>query len=152
MRTYSPKASEISRTWYVLDAEGLVLGRMATEVARQAGAALALEIDSADSAALASRLRLATDSGPAVLMLPDPALERPARGQGVGDDADRQAGRSYEGEVARARLGDALVEDLGGLLERPGHRFRGVGQGLAQHCSEICPGISGAVDPISRSW
>jgi len=34
VRTYSPKASEITRTWYVLDAEGLVLGRMATEVAR----------------------------------------------------------------------------------------------------------------------
>ena len=34
MRTYSPKASEITRNWYVLDAEGLVLGRMATEVAR----------------------------------------------------------------------------------------------------------------------
>jgi large subunit ribosomal protein L13 len=33
VRTYSPKASEISRTWYVVDAEGLVLGRMATEVA-----------------------------------------------------------------------------------------------------------------------
>lgn len=34
MRTYSPKASEIERSWYVVDAEGLVLGRMATEVAR----------------------------------------------------------------------------------------------------------------------
>ncbi len=34
MRTYSPKASEIERTWFVVDAEGLVLGRMATEVAR----------------------------------------------------------------------------------------------------------------------
>jgi large subunit ribosomal protein L13 len=34
VRTYSPKASDISRTWYVVDAEGLVLGRMATEVAR----------------------------------------------------------------------------------------------------------------------
>jgi len=34
LRTYSPKASEISRQWYVVDAEGLVLGRMATEVAR----------------------------------------------------------------------------------------------------------------------
>lgn len=33
-RTYSPKASEINRSWYVVDAEGLVLGRMATEVAR----------------------------------------------------------------------------------------------------------------------
>jgi large subunit ribosomal protein L13 len=34
VRTYSPKASEIERSWYVVDAEGLVLGRMATEVAR----------------------------------------------------------------------------------------------------------------------
>lgn len=34
MPTYSPKASEIQRRWYVVDAEGLVLGRMATEVAR----------------------------------------------------------------------------------------------------------------------
>jgi large subunit ribosomal protein L13 len=32
--TYSPKASEIQRAWFVVDADGLVLGRMATEVAR----------------------------------------------------------------------------------------------------------------------
>ena len=34
MRTYAPKASEIERAWFVVDAEGMVLGRMATEVAR----------------------------------------------------------------------------------------------------------------------
>lgn len=34
MKTYTPKASEIQRGWHVVDAEGLVLGRMATEVAR----------------------------------------------------------------------------------------------------------------------
>ncbi len=34
VRTYSPRASEIEREWYVVDAEGLTLGRMATEVAR----------------------------------------------------------------------------------------------------------------------
>ncbi len=34
MATYSPKKSEIQRDWHVIDAEGLVLGRMATEVAR----------------------------------------------------------------------------------------------------------------------
>jgi large subunit ribosomal protein L13 len=32
--TYSPKASEIQRAWHVVDAEGMVLGRLATEVAR----------------------------------------------------------------------------------------------------------------------
>ena len=34
MPTYSPKASEIQRAWHVVDADGLVLGRLATEVAR----------------------------------------------------------------------------------------------------------------------
>lgn len=34
MSTYSPKATEIERAWVVIDAEGLVLGRLATEVAQ----------------------------------------------------------------------------------------------------------------------
>ncbi|MFM7510135.1 MAG: 50S ribosomal protein L13 [Actinomycetota bacterium] len=34
MPTYSPSANDIERSWYVVDAEGLTLGRMATEVAR----------------------------------------------------------------------------------------------------------------------
>jgi len=32
--TYSPKASEITRAWHVIDTEGLVLGRLCTEAAR----------------------------------------------------------------------------------------------------------------------
>jgi large subunit ribosomal protein L13 len=34
MKTYTPKVSEIQREWFVVDAEGIVLGRLATEVAR----------------------------------------------------------------------------------------------------------------------
>jgi large subunit ribosomal protein L13 len=34
VRTYTPSASEIQRDWHVVDAEGMVLGRLATEVAR----------------------------------------------------------------------------------------------------------------------
>ena len=34
MRTYSPKVSEITKAWHVIDADGLVLGRLCTEVAR----------------------------------------------------------------------------------------------------------------------
>jgi large subunit ribosomal protein L13 len=34
MKTYTPKPSEIQRDWYVVDAEGMILGRLATEVAR----------------------------------------------------------------------------------------------------------------------
>jgi large subunit ribosomal protein L13 len=32
--TYTPKPADITRAWHVVDAEGLVLGRVATEVAR----------------------------------------------------------------------------------------------------------------------
>lgn len=34
MRTYSPKAGEITRTWHVVDATDVVLGRLASNVAK----------------------------------------------------------------------------------------------------------------------
>jgi large subunit ribosomal protein L13 len=33
VRTFSPKVTEIERAWYVVDADGLVLGRLASSVA-----------------------------------------------------------------------------------------------------------------------
>lgn len=33
LRTFSPKPTDITRTWWIVDAEDLVLGRLATEVA-----------------------------------------------------------------------------------------------------------------------
>ena len=33
MRTFSPTPQDITRTWHVVDADGMVLGRLATEVA-----------------------------------------------------------------------------------------------------------------------
>lgn len=33
MRTYSPKPADITRTWHVIDAENIVLGRLAVEAA-----------------------------------------------------------------------------------------------------------------------
>src|SRR5213080_2477263 len=34
VRTFSPKSADIQRAWHVVDADGLVLGRLSTEVAR----------------------------------------------------------------------------------------------------------------------
>ncbi len=34
MRTFSPKSADIQRVWYTVDADGAVLGRLASEVAR----------------------------------------------------------------------------------------------------------------------
>ena len=33
MKTFMPKASDIERKWYVIDAEGQVMGRLASQVA-----------------------------------------------------------------------------------------------------------------------
>ncbi len=35
MKTVSTKPAEVTRDWYVVDAEGLTLGRLATEIARR---------------------------------------------------------------------------------------------------------------------
>ena len=35
MRTFSAKPHEVRRDWYVVDAEGRTLGRLATEIARR---------------------------------------------------------------------------------------------------------------------
>src|SRR2546427_10369470 len=34
MKTFSPRPRDIERRWYVIDAEGAVLGRLASEVAK----------------------------------------------------------------------------------------------------------------------
>jgi large subunit ribosomal protein L13 len=34
MKTYSAKPDDITQRWYIVDAEGMILGRLATEVAR----------------------------------------------------------------------------------------------------------------------
>lgn len=33
MRTFSPKAADVERQWYVIDASGVVLGRLASQIA-----------------------------------------------------------------------------------------------------------------------
>ena len=35
MKTYSARKEDVTRDWYVIDAEGLVLGRLASEIARR---------------------------------------------------------------------------------------------------------------------
>jgi large subunit ribosomal protein L13 len=64
MKTYSPKAKEISRAWYVVDADGVVLGRLASEVAQilrgKHKATYAPHLDGGDHVVVvnASRIRL----------------------------------------------------------------------------------------------
>lgn len=65
MRTFSPKPTEISRDWHVVDAEGLVLGRLASEVARvlrgKHKPIYAPHVDTGDFVVVVNAARIAVD-------------------------------------------------------------------------------------------
>jgi large subunit ribosomal protein L13 len=67
MSTYSPKASEINRAWHVVDAEGLVLGRLCTEVARvlrgKHKTTFAPHIDTGDHVVVINASKIVINSG-----------------------------------------------------------------------------------------
>ena len=69
MPTYSPKASEITRAWHVIDAEGLVLGRMCTEAARvlrgKHKPTFAPHIDTGDHVVIVNASKVVLSSGKA---------------------------------------------------------------------------------------
>jgi large subunit ribosomal protein L13 len=69
MRTYTPKASEINRAWHVIDADGLVLGRLCTEAARvlrgKHKTTFAPHIDTGDHVIIVNAAKVVLTSGKA---------------------------------------------------------------------------------------
>jgi large subunit ribosomal protein L13 len=69
MRTYTPKASEINRAWHVIDADGLVLGRLCTEAARvlrgKHKTTFAPHLDSGDHVIIVNAAKVVLTSGKA---------------------------------------------------------------------------------------
>ncbi|MGH9104273.1 MAG: 50S ribosomal protein L13 [Acidimicrobiales bacterium] len=69
MRTYSPKAAEVERAWYVVDASGAVLGRLACEVARvlrgKHKATFSPHLDTGDHVIVVNAARVVLSSGKA---------------------------------------------------------------------------------------
>lgn len=69
MRTYTPKASEITRNWHVVDADGMVLGRLASEVARvlrgKHKPTFATHIDTGDHVIIVNASKVVLTSGKA---------------------------------------------------------------------------------------
>jgi large subunit ribosomal protein L13 len=65
VRTFSPKATDIQRDWYVIDAQGAVLGRLATEVATllrgKHKPTWAPHVDTGDHVVIVNAARLAID-------------------------------------------------------------------------------------------
>lgn len=69
MRTYSPKAAEVQRVWYEVDASGAVLGRLASEIARvlrgKHKPTFAPHIDSGDYVIVVNAAKVVLTSGKA---------------------------------------------------------------------------------------
>lgn len=69
MRTFSPKPTDIERSWFEVDADGAVLGRLATEVARvlrgKHKAIFAPHIDTGDHVVVVNAAKVRMTSGKA---------------------------------------------------------------------------------------
>lgn len=122
MTTYSPKASEIERAWVLIDAEGLVLGRLATEVANllrgKHKPTYAPHIDSGDHVVIinADKVVLTSDKAEKKKMFRHSGFPGGIKEQTYADllarkPADAVRG-TIRGMVPKTRLGNAQLKKL----------------------------------------
>ena len=122
MPTYSPKASEIQRDWHVIDAEGLVLGRVATEAARilrgKHKPTFSPHIDTGDHVIIINADKIVLTAGKADKKLIHRHSGYPGgiRQRTFGDLMDRRPAeavrRSIRGMLPKNRLGRAQISKL----------------------------------------
>ncbi|MCU1452936.1 MAG: rplM [Acidimicrobiales bacterium] len=122
MPTYTPKASEISRTWYVVDAEGLVLGRLATEVARilrgKHKPTFAPHIDTGDHVVIinADKVVLTSDKASKKMVYRHSGYPGGIREQTYADllakKPEEAVRRTIRGMIPKTRLGRAQIKKL----------------------------------------
>ena len=122
MPTYTPKASEIERGWYVVDAEDLVLGRMATEVARvlrgKHKPMFAPHIDTGDFVIIvnADKVVLSSDKADKKMVYRHSGYPGGLRYSAYGDDLssapEEAVRRTIRGMLPKTRLGRAQLRKL----------------------------------------
>ena len=122
MRTYTPKASEIQRSWYVVDAEGLTLARMATEVARRLRgkhkATFAPHIDTGDHVIIvnAEKVVLSPGKAEAKRIWRHSGYPGGIRSETYADMLERKPAeavrRSVKGMLPKGPLGYAMIKKL----------------------------------------
>lgn len=109
--TYTPKTAEIERDWHLVDAEGLVLGRLATEVARllrgKHKPTFATHIDTGDHVVIVNADKVVLTAGKA-----DSALVYRHSGYPGGLRSE-----SYGAKLAR-RPDQALRDTIRGMLPK----------------------------------
>jgi large subunit ribosomal protein L13 len=120
--TYSPKSSEIQRAWFVIDAEGLVLGRVATEVARRLRGkhkpTFAPHLDTGDHVIVvnADKIVLSSDKGDKKLVYRHTGypggLKQQTYGQLLHEKPAEAIRRSVRGMLPKTRLGRQQLKKL----------------------------------------
>jgi len=120
--TYSPKVSEIERDWHLVDAEGMVLGRLATEVATllrgKHKPTFAPHIDTGDHVVIVNADKVVLTGGKADSKLVHRhsgypgGLRTETYGARIARRADQAVRDTIRGMLPKTRLGRAQIRKL----------------------------------------
>jgi large subunit ribosomal protein L13 len=122
VRTYTPKADEIQRSWHVVDADGMVLGRLSTEVARvlrgKHKPTFTPHLDTGDHVVIvnADKVVLTSDKGDKVFVHRHSGYPGGIHTQSYGDllrtKPEEAVRRSIRGMLPKNRLGRQMLKKL----------------------------------------
>jgi large subunit ribosomal protein L13 len=122
VRTYSTKASEITRAWHVIDAEDMVLGRICTEAARilrgKHKPTFAPHLDTGDHVIIVNAAKVHLTSGKAERKdvwrhsgFPG-GIKRRSYAQDLADRPEEAIRRSVKGMLPKGPLGRQMYRKL----------------------------------------
>jgi large subunit ribosomal protein L13 len=122
VRTFSPKPSDITRAWHVVDADGLVLGRLSTEVASilrgKHKPIFAPHVDTGDHVIVINADKVVLTAGKADAKLAyrhsgyPGGLRSTAYADLLVDHADEVVRNAVRGMLPRNRLGRQMIDKL----------------------------------------
>ncbi len=133
MRTFSPKPADIRRDWHVVDAENLVLGRLASEVARvlrgKHKPIFARHVDTGDHVVVVNAAKVVMTAGKATTKFAyrhsgyPGGLRRQAYGDLLATKPEEAVRRAVRGMLPRGTLGRQMLKKLK-VYAGPDHRHR----------------------------
>lgn len=122
MRTFSPKPADLNRQWHVIDAEDIVLGRLAVEVATllrgKHKATFAPHVDGGDFVVVVNAGKVALTGNKRSDKMAyrhsgyPGGLKSIAYGDLLDKDARKAIEKSVRGMLPKNRLGDQLITKL----------------------------------------
>jgi large subunit ribosomal protein L13 len=122
VRTFSPKPSDITRAWHVVDADGLVLGRLSTEVASilrgKHKPIFAPHVDTGDHVIVVNADKVVMTAGKAETKLAyrhsgyPGGLTSTAYSDLLANRADEVVRNAVRGMLPRNRLGRQMIDKL----------------------------------------